>query len=62
LQSHLEAGFLNNDDQKIIVIEQLLGIVHFTANAHINKTYTADTHRVQLLLYVDCCRFINRLY
>ena len=34
----------------MIVIEQLLGIVHFTANAHINETYTADTHRVHLLL------------
>jgi len=45
-QSHLEifllsillvAAFLNNHDLKIIVIEKLLGIVHFTANAHMNK-------------------------
>jgi len=46
----LGAPLLNNHDLKIIVIEQLLRIVHFTANAHVNETYTADTHRVHLLL------------
>jgi len=35
----LGAPLLNKHDLKIIVIEELLlGIVHFTANAHINET------------------------
>jgi len=49
LDSHLEmffelsilliAPFLNNHDLKIISTDQLrLGIVHFTANAHINES------------------------
>jgi len=41
---------LNNHDLKIIVIEPLLGIVDFTANAHINETSTADIYRVHSLL------------
>jgi len=47
----LGTPFVNNHDLKKVVIEPLwLGIVYFPANAHMNKTSTADTRKVHLLL------------